>query len=162
MGKHVIETLMGAVVLIVAVGFVIFAYQSSGVATVDGYRVSAKFDRIDGLSLGSDVKISGIKVGTVATQRLDPTTYLAEIELDLDNSITIPKDTTAEIVSDGLLGGKYLALVPGGDEEMLKDGGIIKYTQSSFSIESLIGKFMFSSGGDKESSEKDDDTSFDF
>lgn len=152
MGKHVIETLMGAVVLIVAIGFIAFAYQSSGIAAATGYPLTAKFDRIDGLSVGSDVRISGIKVGTVAEQHLNPKTYLAEVVMTIDNQVQLPVDTSAEIVSDGLLGSKYLSLVPGGEDKLLKSGDAIKYTQSSFSLENLIGKFMFSGGGDKSSS----------
>lgn len=151
MGKHVIETIMGAVVLLVAIGFLIFAYRSSDITSTEGYRLYAKFDRADGLNIGSDVRISGIKVGRVSGQKLDPKNYLAEIFLTIDESVQIPIDSTAEIISDGFLGSKYLSIVPGGDEKTLAKNGRIKYTQSAISLESLIGKFMYGgTGGDSE------------
>lgn len=161
MGKHVIETLMGAVVLLVAAGFIIFAYQSSGMATTDGYRLKAKFDRIDGLTVGSDVRISGIKVGTITEEHLDSSSYLAEVIFLIDEKVSLPVDTSAEIVSDGLLGSKYLSLVPGGEEKYLGEGDTVKYTQSSLNLEGLIGKFMFSgnSGKDAKSEQPSEDNS---
>lgn len=148
MGRHVLETLIGAVVLLIAVVFIVFAYTSSGVATQkDGYRLKAKFDQVSGLSSGSDVRIGGIKVGSVSAQELDPDTYQAVLTFTIRNDIKIPEDTSAEIVSESLLGGKYVSFSPGGAEEMLKDGGEIRYTQSSVNFEALLGKFLFSSAG---------------
>ena len=145
MRRNVIETVMGAVVLVVAAFFLFFSYSTANLRTVDGYSVIAKFDRVDGLSPGTDVRLSGIKVGTVAEQSLDPQTYLAVVRMTIDPSVRLPADSSAEIVSDGLLGGKYMALVPGGAEETIPEGGEIRYTQSPVSLEQLIGKFMFSS-----------------
>jgi len=79
MGRNLIETLMGAVVLVVAGLFLIFAYSTTNVRPVRGYTVTAKFERVDGLNTGSDVRLSGIKVGTVVDQKLEPNTFLAEI-----------------------------------------------------------------------------------
>lgn len=166
MGKHVIETIMGAVVLLVAAGFLIFAYRSSDISSTTGYELYAKFDRADGLGVGSDVRISGIKVGHISGQRLDQSNYLAEVTMTINDAVKIPADSTAEVVGDGLLGSKYLAIVPGGDEKMLEKGGRIKYTQSAVNIESLIGKFMYggtdnneksasSPASDKNNTEKD-------
>lgn len=143
MGKHVIETIMGAVVLLVAAGFLVFAYRSSEVSSAGGYKLLANFDRADGLGVGTDVRISGIKVGYISEQTLNPKTYLAEVAMTIDESVKIPTDSVAEVASDGLLGGKYLAIIPGADTSTLKEGQRIKYTQSSISIESLIGKFMY-------------------
>ena len=125
MGRNLIETLMGAVVIAVAVFFFVFAYNTANIKTVQGYEVSAKFDRIDGIRQGSDVRMSGIKIGTVLTQRIDPQTYLAVVTMSIDPTIQLPLDTSASITADGLLGDKYLALSPGGDEEMIKAGGEI-------------------------------------
>ena len=150
MGKNIVETLMGAIVLVVALGFVLIAFKSGNVDEVDGYMLSAKFDRVDGLSIGSDVRISGLSVGKIIDQMIDPLTYQAVVKFEVDDAIKIPKDSSAEIVSDGLLGTKYLALVPGGGEDMFSDGDEVEFTQSSISIESLIGKFMFG-GSDDES-----------
>lgn len=158
MGKHVIETIMGAVVLIVAVGFLYFAYHSTQVsASTNGYTLHATFDKIDGIALGSDVRISGIKVGSVTSQSLNPQSFLAELGLTIDNTIKLPADSSAAIVSEGLLGGKYIALEPGGEEDTLKNGDKIQYTQSSVNIETLIGKFMFS--GDKSDKSSEGNTS---
>jgi len=162
MKRNAFETLIGAVVLMVAAGFLMFAYKNTGMTGVNGYSLIAKFDRADGLSLGSDVRVSGLKVGTVTQEKIDPKTYLAIITMDIDDAIKIPKDSSAEIVSDGLLGGKYIALVPGGAEKMLKNNDQIQFTQSSVNIESLIGKFMFGSADDGNGSkEKDEEDTFD-
>ncbi|EKE08872.1 MAG: Acetyl-CoA carboxylase subunit A [uncultured bacterium] len=103
---------------------------------------------------GSDVRLSGVKVGTIKDLHLDPESYLAVVYLTLEPQVVLPKDSSAEIVSEGLLGGKYLALVPGGDEETIGPGGEIVYTQSAVSLEALIGKFIFNAQEKKEESTK--------
>ncbi len=145
MRANLIEVVMGAVVLVVAVLFISFAYSSSQFQPVQGYEITAKFDRIDGIIRGSDIKMSGVKVGNVTNITLDPQTYLAIVALTLEPSVHIPKDTSAEIVGDGLLGSKFIALVPGGEEDMIPEGGEITHTQSSVSLEALIGKFIYNS-----------------
>lgn len=156
MRHNTIEILMGAIVLSVAGFFLFFAYSSSGYKNTDGVNFTAKFDRVDGLNVGSDVKMSGVKIGTVRTMTVDPKTFLAAVTLSVAPQIQLPKDTSVEVVTDGLLGSKYLALVPGGDEENLKPGDTIKYTQSSVSLENLIGKFMFSNkDGKKDEGKKE-------
>lgn len=147
MTRNLLETLLGAVVLIVAVGFLAFAYNTSQVQQNGGYELIARFDKVDGLERGSDVRISGIKVGTVLDQTLDPETYRAEVRFSLREDIQLPADTSAAVVSNGLLGGKYLALVPGGDIEMLEPGGEVTLTQSAVNLEDLIGHMIFSQGG---------------
>ncbi len=155
MRRNLIETILGGVVLVVAGLFLAFAYKSTGIHAVSGYELFAKFDRIDGLKDGGDVRMSGIKVGTVIGQSLDPKTYLAVVRLSVDPSIRLPLDSAAEIVSDGLLGGKYMSLVPGAEEKMIEPGGEIKFTQSPLNLESLISQFMFSSP-DKDKPDKDE------
>lgn len=144
MQHNLIETVMGAVVLVVAALFLFFSYTASGRRSVDGYAVNASFERVDGISIGSDVRLAGIKIGSVTDQTLDPKTYLATIKMVVDRSVRLPSDTSAEIVSSGLLGEKYLALVPGGAAEMLPDGGQIRYTQAPVSLEGMIGQLIFS------------------
>lgn len=144
MKSNLLEVVMGAVVLIVSVFFVIFAYSTSQWQPSTGYEIYAKFDRIDGIMRGSDVRLSGVKVGTVKDIRLDPHTYLAVVNISVAPHIQLPKDSAAEIVSDGLLGGKFLSLVPGGEDEHIPRGGEIKHTQAAVSLESLIGQFIFS------------------
>lgn len=143
MGRNLVETLMGAVVLAVAAFFLVFAYSTTNVRAVRGYDVVAKFERIDGVTTGTDVKISGIKVGTLVEQRLDPETYLAVVRLSIDNSIKLPEDTVAQVSSEGLLGGNFLALVPGGSDKMIAPGGEIKYTQAPVNLVQMLGKFIF-------------------
>jgi len=143
-GRSMIETVMGAVVIVVAAMFLAFAYNSSGLRSVSGYEVSARFDRVDGVTAGTDVRISGIKVGTVVDQRLDTERFLAIVRMSIDPRVKLPTDTVAEVASEGLLGGRYLALIPGGDAETIKPGGEIKFTQSPVDLVQMLGKFMFS------------------
>ena len=150
MSRNLLETLLGAVVLIVAIGFLLFAYNTSQVKQDGGYELIARFDKVDGLERGSDVRISGIKVGTVLDQTLDPETYRAEVRFSLREDIQLPADTSAAVVSNGLLGGKYLALVPGGDIEMLEPGGEVTLTQSAVNLEDLIGHMIFNQSGGEE------------
>jgi phospholipid/cholesterol/gamma-HCH transport system substrate-binding protein len=149
MRRNLLETLLGAIVLVVAGGFLIFAYRSSQIRESDGYELRARFDRVDGLERGADVRISGIKVGTVVDQTLDPQTFRAEVRFTLPDDIQLPLDSSAAVVSNGLLGGKYLSLVPGGDVEMLEPGDEITLTQSAINLEDLVGHMIFgqSSGG---------------
>jgi phospholipid/cholesterol/gamma-HCH transport system substrate-binding protein len=146
MARNLLETLLGAVVLIVAIGFLLFAYNTSQVDRNGGYELIARFDKVDGLERGSDVRISGIKVGSVIDQSLDSETYRAEVRFSLREDIQLPADTSAAVVSNGLLGGKYLALVPGGDIEMLEAGDEVTLTQSAVNLEDLIGHMIFSQG----------------
>jgi phospholipid/cholesterol/gamma-HCH transport system substrate-binding protein len=146
MKRSVIETIMGGLVLLVALTFVVFAYISSDVRRVSGYTISAKFTSVGGLTDGSDVRMSGIKIGTVIDQELDPQTYLAIVRMSIDESIALPADTTAKIQSDGLLGNNYVALEPGGSDEIIEAGGEILYTQDAINLTDLIGRFMFGGG----------------
>jgi phospholipid/cholesterol/gamma-HCH transport system substrate-binding protein len=143
---NLIETMMGAAVLLVAGGFMAFAYNSTNVRTVRGYEVVAKFDRVDGLARGADVKMSGIKIGSVLEQRLDPEKFLAVVRMSIDPAIKLPIDTVAQVASEGLLGGSFVALVPGGDDKTIPSGGEIRFTQSPVNLVQLLGKFMFSQG----------------
>ena len=143
MSRSLVETLLGAAVLAVAIGFVVFAYTRSGVATVSGYEVSAAFNRVDGIANGADVRIGGIKVGSVIGRELEPETYRAVLRMSIDETVALSTDSTAAVVSDGLLGGKFIDLQPGGEETFIAAGGRIAYTQSSLLLEELIGKFAF-------------------
>ena len=143
MKRNAVETIMGAVVLVVAAVFLYFAYTSSGLKPVAGYTVTARFDRVEGLRDGGDVRVSGIKVGSIMSQSLDPKTYLAIVKLSIDPTIKLPVDTVATVASSGLLGDKYLSLVPGNEDEMFKPGGVIEHTQPPMNIESLIGQYIY-------------------
>src|SRR5713226_8220930 len=149
MRGNVIETVMGAVVLVVAALFLLFAYKTSQLRALTGYPLTAEFEKVDGIRQGSDVRISGIKIGSIVAEELDPKTFLATVRMSIDPAITLPDDTVAEIVSAGLLGDKYLSLVPGGSDKVIAPGGKIKYTQSSVSLEHMIGQMIFSAPGKK-------------
>ena len=145
-GRSWAEVATGAVILAVALLFLGYAVLNSGRGTVngDGIRLTARFDRIDGLSNGADVRIAGVRVGSVTDTRIDPETFSAELTMRVDRNLRLPDDTSAEITSEGLLGGRYVSLVPGGSDKVLTDGGRITQTQGSVSLESLLGRFIFS------------------
>jgi phospholipid/cholesterol/gamma-HCH transport system substrate-binding protein len=147
MSRNLIETVLGAVVLVVAALFLFFAYSTSQVRAVSGYQLTAEFDRIDGIRDGSDVRIAGVKVGSVIGETLDPKTFLATLRISVIPKYKLPDDTVAEIVSASLLGDKYVALVPGGSDKIIPPGGRIKYTQSPASLENLIGQMIYSPSG---------------
>ena len=149
MRANMLEAVMGAVVLAIASFFLIFAYTSSKGDTSRGYVLTANFDRIDGIAAGGDVRLSGVRVGTIVSIDIDPETYLAHVVLTVRDGLKLPTDSVAEIVSESLMGGKYIALVPGGDENYLAAGEEISYTQSSISFENLLGKYLFSGKSDK-------------
>lgn len=146
MRRNVIETVMGGVVLIVAAFFVVFAYTSVGLDVVEGYQVSARFERIDGMDVGSDVRMSGVKVGTVTGQELDTETYQALVHMSIDPKLELPTDTMAEITSEGLLAGPYISLLPGGSPDIIPAGGEIEYTASKPSLTQLLGQVVYKIG----------------
>jgi phospholipid/cholesterol/gamma-HCH transport system substrate-binding protein len=157
MTRNLLETLLGAIVLIVAIVFLGFAYSASRLGDEPGYELTARFDRIDGLQRGSDVRIGGIKVGTVIDQRLDPATYRAEVRFTVQDGVEVPADSSVSVAMDGLLGGKYLSLVPGGDIEMLEPGDEVSLTQSAINLEDLIGHLIFGGGSGEAASGSDAD-----
>jgi phospholipid/cholesterol/gamma-HCH transport system substrate-binding protein len=159
MGRSVFETILGAVVLAIAAVFLSFAYSSADLRKVNGYIVSANFPMVDGLKEGIDVKINGVKVGSVADIHLittpGPNEYLVRVGMTVDPSVHLPTDTMALIASESLLGGKYMSLEPGVDEDMIKtDGtGRITRTQAPMRLDDLIGQLIYSSKrGDSSSS----------
>jgi phospholipid/cholesterol/gamma-HCH transport system substrate-binding protein len=147
MANNAIETVMGAVVLAVAGGFLYFAYNNSNVKPIEGYAVTAAFSNISGVNAGTSVRVGGIKIGVVEALDLDPTSYQAIAKLRVGSNIKLPKDSTAAVLSSGLIGEKFIGIEPGGEEAMLGDGDRITLTQSSVSLEEMIGKFVFSGGG---------------
>ena len=142
---------MGIVVLAVAAFFAYFAYNVSDLQVVKGYNVTAKFLKVGGLTVGSDVRINGIKVGTVISQSLDDTDYTAEVKMSLSSDIKLPVDSVASIVSDGLVGDKYIKFEPGHKTEYLKDGDVVKNTKDFKALEDMVGEiiFMVTDNGDK-------------
>jgi phospholipid/cholesterol/gamma-HCH transport system substrate-binding protein len=147
MKRNIVESVLGAIVLLVAASFFFWAYARADVGDPGGYTLVAKFDRIDGLDPGGPVRISGIRVGQILSMELDPVSFRALVRLSIARDIELPADSSAQVLSSSLLGGKYLAIVPGGDDLMLAEGDEIPYTQSAINFEDLIGQFMFSQGG---------------
>ena len=143
MRRSVIETVLGAMVLLVAAVFLIFAYTSSDLKPVMGYEVTARFNSIDGLTVGSDVRIGGVKVGSVVAQAIDQELYQAVVDFTVRPEIRLPKDTQVSVTSSGLLGGKYLKLDPGSADEMVGNGGELRNTKDVISLEELLGKVIF-------------------
>lgn len=146
MKRNFFETIVGFFVLAIAGLFLYFSYISSFATKGQFYTLNARFGRVDGLSVGNDVKIGGVRIGSVTTIDIDPTNYQAMVQFSVRQDIKLPADSSAEIASDGLLGGKFLHLTPGGDEVDLKNNERIMYTQSAVNLESLVSKFMFGSG----------------
>jgi phospholipid/cholesterol/gamma-HCH transport system substrate-binding protein len=149
MQNSIVETLIGAAVIAVAAFFLTFAYSSTGSAPVSGYDVIAKFNRADGVNIGTDVRLSGIKVGTVEKMALDPKTYSAVVTIALENSVKLPQDSSVRITSEGLLGNQYLSIEPGSEPQTIKPGGEIENTQGSIDLIGLLGKAVFSAGDSK-------------
>jgi phospholipid/cholesterol/gamma-HCH transport system substrate-binding protein len=142
MERNVIETILGGVVILIAGMFLVFAYSNSDLRAVDGYRIIAKFNAIDGLSVGNDVRIGGVKVGTVVQQHVDQEDYLAVVTMTVRPDIKLSKNTLVTVSSDGLLGGKYIKLEPG-DGEILASGGELTSTRDVISLEELLGRVIF-------------------
>ena len=144
---NIIEALVGLVVVLVAIGFVTFAYGRTQAGSGDaGYTLVARFPNIAGVSAGTDVKVAGIKVGRVTKQSLDPGSYEAIVEFGIDKALKLPIDSSAAITSEGLLGGIYVSLTPGGDSVMLKPGEEITETSGATDLMGLIGSVVNRSG----------------
>lgn len=151
MAENQTEVLAGAAVLAAAVGFVLYAAQSTGFSGVDGsYDLKASFRSVEGIMLGSDVRMAGVKVGTITSLDLNPTTFFADATVTVQKGLLLPDDSAILISSEGLLGGNFIELVPGGSETNLEPGAEIEDTQGSVSLISLLMKFV--SGGSDEPS----------
>lgn len=146
MKSSAVETLVGAIIIALALGFFTYAYKTAGLGgtTSAGYHVSAEFDNASGVAIGSDVRIAGIKIGTVTGQGLNPKSFQARVEMVISPNISLADDTSAKIASEGLLGANFVSLEPGGADERLKEGSVISYTQGAVDIWSLISQAMFS------------------
>ncbi len=153
MKKRPVETIMGLVVLLIAGLFLYFAYSVSDLQVVKGYEVTAKFLKVGGLNVGADVMINGIKIGTVIGQKLDNENYDAEIKLSIASDIKLPKDSTAMISSNGLMGNKFIKIEPGKSEDMLQNGDEISNTKDFKTLEDMVGEVIFMVTGNDEKSE---------
>ena len=150
MGRSVFESVLGAIVLAIAALFLSFAYKSADLQKVVGYNVSANFPMVDGLKEGIDVKINGVKIGSVNGLRLitEPgaNQFLVHVTMTIDDKVKLPTDTVALVATESLLGGKYMSLEPGVDEDAINtDGtGRITRTQAPLRLDDLIGQLIYS------------------
>ncbi|MBQ2175789.1 MAG: outer membrane lipid asymmetry maintenance protein MlaD [Alphaproteobacteria bacterium] len=144
MKGNVLESVIGAVVLVIAAFCVYFAYTSSGEKIKGGYILTARFDDVSGLTNGSDVKLNGIKVGIVRSLKLDDN-YQAKVELLLRDEIKIPSDSSVSVTTDGLMGNKFVAISTGFSDKKLKPNEEIEITRSAVNLEKLIDKFAVGS-----------------
>ena len=146
MSRNTIETVMGAVVLIVAGVFLWMAYAVTNIQSSDGTMISAEFGGIGGLNVGDDVRISGIKIGKVTETDLNPKTFGATVTLSIDPSISLSTDSAARIAASSLLGGNHVEILPGFEEDMITSGGMIYDTRDPVNLTDLLGKAVFSGG----------------
>ncbi|MBR5130772.1 MAG: outer membrane lipid asymmetry maintenance protein MlaD [Alphaproteobacteria bacterium] len=143
MKKNPVETILGFVVLIFTGLFLFFAASRVDIKHIEGYTITANFSKIGGLEVGSDVRISGIKVGAVMATKLNPQDYTADVELSIDRNVKLPIDTIAGVADVGIMGDKYIRLEPGKSHAILKDGDVISQTHSYKSLEDNISEFIF-------------------
>lgn len=143
MKKNPVETILGFCVLVFTGVFLFFAAGRIDIKNIDGYKVVANFSKIGGLEVGSDVRISGIKVGSVLATKLNPQTFTADVELSIDRNVRLPIDTVATIADVGVMGDKYVRLEPGQSNAFLKENEVITNTASYKSLEDNISEFIF-------------------
>ena len=141
MQSNLVESTIGAVVLFVAASFLLFVDARTSAQSDGEYFLIARFDDATGLRTGSDVRLGGIKVGAVTGTRIDSETYQAIVRFTVSEAVELPMDTAAAISSESLLGGAFLALLPGGDIEYLADGDEVEETQDAVDLLGLISKF---------------------
>lgn len=148
MSEHRTEALIGGVVLAAAIGFVVYTSQSTGLSLREptGYPLTASFRSLEGVTLGTDVRLAGVKIGTVTAIDLNPQTFRADTTVLIDQNIVIPDDSAITVASEGLLGGNFIEIVPGGSPFNFEPGAEIEDTQGAISLVSLLLKFVSGSG----------------
>jgi phospholipid/cholesterol/gamma-HCH transport system substrate-binding protein len=156
--NNLFEVIVGTIVLLSAILFFTNSFKSAKKFDKKGYNLIAKFDNVDGIAIGSDVKISGVKIGSVEDQFLDQESFKAVLKIKVNNDIKLPDDSSAKIASEGLLGSKYLSIEVGSSEDFLAENNEIIFTQSSVNLEDLLGKFIFSSSSDSSKNSSKDST----
>jgi phospholipid/cholesterol/gamma-HCH transport system substrate-binding protein len=154
MHRNVIETVLGGVVILVAAMFLIFTLQFSN-AGVKGYDLYGDFRHVDGVKVGDEVRLAGVKVGTVTALNLKPQDFSAIVTMRLQPEVQISADSTLSIHTDGLLGGKYLEILIGGDTNNLKPGGHFGFVQDAVIVEELIEKIVAFAEGQRKKTETD-------
>ena len=141
--RNLVETVVGAIVLGVAIIFAVFLWRFSDVGFGTGqYTVDAKFRSAEGITVGTDVRLAGVKIGSVSNLSLDPQTFQAIAQLSIKPEYQMPDDSAAIISSEGLLGGSFVEILPGGSYELMEDGSEFSETQGAVSFISLLMKFV--------------------
>ncbi len=154
MSENKTEVVVGGAVLAVAIGFVVYAGQVTGFTERStGYPLSASFRSLEGVTVGTDVRLAGVKIGTVTGIELNPQTFRADTTFSVKNGIDIPDDSAVAVASEGLLGGNFVEIVPGGSPFNFGPGDEIEDTQGSVSLVSLLMKFVSSSGSSSDSAQ---------
>lgn len=151
MGRRGVETLVGGFVLLGILAILFLALRAANLGNFvigDRYEVTARFDNIGGLKVRAPIKSAGVTVGRVKAIFLDTKTYQGQVTMELEQSVRFPDDTSAKILTSGLLGDQFIGLVPGGSEKELAPGGVIKLTQSAVLLENLIGQFLYNKAAD--------------
>jgi phospholipid/cholesterol/gamma-HCH transport system substrate-binding protein len=147
--EHGAEALIGLLVVLIAVWFGWYAFQRTGGGRVpNAIRIDALFPNAAGINPGTDVRVAGIKIGQVASVKLDPKSFQAEVALAIDPASKLPNDSSAAITSEGILGGTYMNIIPGGSPTPFKNGDTVLDTQGSVDLMSMVGQFINKSGGD--------------
>ena len=151
MSENTTEVIVGGVVLAVAIGFLVYAGQVTGMSGAQSeYDLRASFRSADGVDVGTDVRMAGVKVGRVTSIELDPETYRASTVFTVREGIEVPDDSAVSVSSEGLLGGNYVEILPGGSPFFFEPGDEIEFTQGSVSLIALLMKFV---AGDEEAPE---------
>jgi phospholipid/cholesterol/gamma-HCH transport system substrate-binding protein len=151
MSKRSIETLVGLFVLMGLAAVLFLALKAANLTTLSGgdtYTLVARFDNIGGLKSRAPVRVAGVVVGRITSISLDPKSFQGVVTMEVKRSVDFPKDTSAKILTAGLLGDQYVGLEPGGDAENLAPGATVKQTQSAVVLENLIGQFLFNKAAD--------------
>lgn len=158
MRESLFETLVGLAVVVVAAVFLAFSLQQrSEAAPRDSYVLNAKFNRVDGISTGSDVRMAGVKVGAVTDIKLDPKTYKAVVTFTMRNGVQVPDDSTVQVISDGLLGGAYLGILVGGSFDYVAEGGTVEFTRGSVDLLTVLSEVAAGATGNNSSSNSKSD-----
>jgi phospholipid/cholesterol/gamma-HCH transport system substrate-binding protein len=144
--SNIAESVIGAIVVAVAIVFLVFTYTRTGSGSLSGYELNVRLPKVDGLGIGTDVRLAGIKIGSISDMTLDPKTYLVTVHLNLRDDIKIPTDSSVMVTSAGILGSSYLSITPGGDDKMMAPGSYFENAQGSVDVMGLVGRFI---GGDK-------------
>lgn len=148
MAENLTEVLTGAGVLAAALGFLVYASGGEGLTRAgDSYPLTASFRSVEGITVGTDVRMAGVKVGTVTDLKLNPKTFFADARVTVQNGVAVPDDSTIVIASEGLLGGAFVEILPGGSPTDLAPGAEIEDTQGAVSVISLLMKFVGAAAG---------------